>query len=85
MYNVQIILAHNKQTHFQPIFFKNNTNYFKNHQQTKIFLKISHLPSLTLKTWIWIAPPTPTKNQKGNQSKIGRMGVVASSKKQRTK
>lgn len=36
MYNVQIVLAHNKQTYFQPKFPKKNINNKKILQQTKI-------------------------------------------------
>ncbi len=41
MHNVQIILAHNKQKHFQPKFPNNNMDNKKIHQQKKIEKKIS--------------------------------------------
>jgi hypothetical protein len=46
MYNVKIILAHNKQTYFQPKFLKNNMDNKNILQQTKIGKK-----NLTFQIW----------------------------------
>jgi hypothetical protein len=46
MSNVEIILAHNKQTYFQPKFLKTNMDNKNILQETKIEKKKSHLPNL---------------------------------------
>jgi len=43
MYNVQINLAHNKQTHCQPKFPENNMDNKKNSSTNKDWKKKSHL------------------------------------------
>ncbi len=64
MYNVQIILAHNKQTHCQPLFPKNMKKKIKFINKQKLNKKI-RLPSLTERIQIWIAHPHLQKTKRG--------------------